>query len=146
MSSAFGGRSRRRPSINLTSLIDVMFLLLIFFMVSSTFREHLGIDITLPHADTAEEQRLDTHEITVTAKGELYFGEQRVDEDGLKKSIVALLTADPEAVLVLRADEGADFGRVLRAIDITRNAGGARLIIPTRYQDSAQPEAGVANP
>ncbi|HOF40221.1 MAG TPA: biopolymer transporter ExbD, partial [Candidatus Hydrogenedentes bacterium] len=121
-------------------------LLLIFFMVSSTFREHLGIDITLPQAESAEEQRLDIHEVTVTAKGDLYFGEQRVDEIGLKESIAALLTAEPEAVLVLRADEGADFGRVLRAIDITRSAGGARMIIPTRYRDVAQPEPGASSP
>ena len=137
MGSAFGGRPRRHPTINITSLIDVMLLLLIFFMVSYTFREHLGIDVTLPHADSAEEHQLDTHEITVTVKGELYFGEQLVDEAGLQKSIVTLLEENPEAVLVLRADEGADFGRVVRAIDITRSAGGAKLIIPTRYQDKA---------
>ena len=50
---------------------------------------------------------------------------------------MTLLEENPEAVLVLRADEGADFGRVVRAIDITRSAGGAKLIIPTRYQDKA---------
>ncbi len=134
MSSAFGGRPRRRPTINITSLIDVMFLLLIFFMVSSTFREHLGIDVTLPHAESAVEQKLDTHEITVNSKGEFYFGEQLVDETGLEESLLALLREAPDAILVLRADEDADFGRVVRAIDITRNAGGAKLIIPTRYE------------
>jgi biopolymer transport protein ExbD len=119
-------------------LIDVMFLLLIFFMVSSTFREHLGIDITLPHAESAVEQEVETHEITVTAKGEFFFGEQLVDEAGLELSIVTLLREEPQAILVLRADEGADFGRVVRAIDITRNAGGAKLVIPTRYEESPE--------
>ena len=135
MSSAFRNRPRRRPTINITSLIDMMFILLIFFMVSSTFREQLGIDVTHPHAESATKQKMDSHEITVTATGDFFFGQQRVDESGLQKSIVALLTEDPEAVFVLRADENADFGRVVRAIDIARHAGGAKLIIPTRYED-----------
>ncbi len=139
MASAFGGRPRRRPTINITSLIDVMFLLLIFFMVSSTFREHLGIDVTLPHAESAVEQTVETHEITVSVEGEFFFGEQRVDETGLRESIVMLLRDEPDAVLVLRADEGASFGRVVRAIDIARSAGGARLVIPTRYEDAPTP-------
>ena len=136
MASAFGGHPRRRPTINITSLIDVMFLLLIFFMVSSTFREHLGIDVTLPHAESAAEQTVETHEITVTVEGEFFFGEQRVDDTGLRESIVTLLRDEPEAILVLRADEGASFGRVVRAIDIARSAGGARLVIPTRYESA----------
>lgn len=135
MNSAFRGRPRRRPTINITSLIDVMFLLLIFFMVSSTFREHLGIDVTLPHAETAVERKLEPHEITVTAKGDFFFGQQLVDEAGLEESILALLRENPEAVFVLRADENAGFGRVVRAIDIARDAGGAKLIIPTRYDE-----------
>jgi len=135
MNSAFRGRTRRRPTINITSLIDVMFLLLIFFMVSSTFREHLGIDVTLPHAETAVEQTMEPQEITVTAKGDFFFGQQLVDEAGLEKSIQELLRENPDAVFVLRADENAEFGRVVRAIDIARDAGGAKLIIPTRYKE-----------
>lgn len=135
MNSAFRGRGRRRPTINITSLIDVMFLLLIFFMVSSTFREHLGINVTLPHAETAIEQEIEPHEITVTEKGDFFFGQQRVDEAGLEESILELLRDNPDSVFVLRADENAEFGRVVRAIDIARNAGGARLIIPTRYDE-----------
>ena len=124
-------RRRRRPHINITPLIDVMFLLLIFFMVSSTFREHFGIDVTLPSAVTATEQDVSSHEITVTEAGDFFFGQQRVDEHGLRAAIVALLEDQPAAQLVLRADENADFGRVLRAIDIARDVGGSQLVIPT---------------
>ena len=103
--------------------------------VHSSYLLHGLIDVTLPHAESATQQKMDSHEITVTATGDFFFGQQRVDESGLQKSIVALLTEDPEAVFVLRADENADFGRVVRAIDIARHAGGAKLIIPTRYED-----------
>jgi biopolymer transport protein ExbD len=134
MSAPFNARRhRRRPSINITSLIDVMFLLLIFFMVSSTFREHFGVDVTLPEAKTAERMDVSTHEITVSEDGQFYFGQQLVDDEGLRRGIVRLLTEDPKASLVLRADDKADFGRVIRAIDIAREVGGTQLVIPTRY-------------
>ncbi len=110
-----------------------MFLLLIFFMVSSTFREQFGVDITLPEATTATQTEASAHEITVTADGELYFGQQVVNEDGLRASISELLDRDPGSTLVLRADDKADFGKVIRAIDIAREVGGTRLIIPTQY-------------
>ncbi len=133
MNSAFGmSRRKRRPTINITSLIDVIFLLLIFFMVSSTFREHVGIDVALPEAETTDVQEMATHEIVVTEAGDFYFGQQKVDEAALRDAIASLLKAEPEATLVLRADENADFGKAVRAIDIARSVGGTRLIIPTR--------------
>ena len=74
MDGAFGARkSRKKPAINITPLIDVMFLLIIFFMVSSTFREQLGIDISLPLAETATEQERSPYEIAVRADGTLYL-------------------------------------------------------------------------
>jgi biopolymer transport protein ExbD len=151
MNGAFNARRpRRRPLINITSLIDVMFLLLIFFMVSSTFREQYGIDVTLPQAETASEQDVEEHEVVVTEEGELFYGGQLVDEAGLREAMAAQLEADPESVFVLRADEKADFGLALRAMDIARSLGaaygedgrGATLIIPTdlrRAVESAQP-------
>lgn len=140
MDSPFGiRRYRRKPSINITSLIDVMFLLLIFLMVSTTFRQQLGIDVDLPEAGTASAQEMRPHEIVVTRNGEYYFGEQRVDEAGLREAIVKALESEPEASLVLRADEQADFGKVIRAVDIARDVGGTRFIIPTRHPENTKP-------
>lgn len=133
MSGAFGTRrQRRRPFINITSLVDVMFILLLFLMVSTTFRQQVGIDIRVPRADTGAEQDAGSHEIAVTRDGAYYFGEDRVDEEGLRDRLAAVLKADPEATLVLRADEHADFGKAVRAIDIARELGGQKLVIPTQ--------------
>ena len=133
MDDAFGRRrARRRPSINITPLIDVMLLLLIFVMVSSTFRQHLGVDITLPKAATAEGQDVEPHEIGVRADGTLLWAGEDVTPEALRAALDALIAESPEALVTLRADEQAPFQDVLTAIDITRSAGGARLIIPTR--------------
>ena len=140
MSGAFNTkRPRRRPAINITSLIDVMFLLLIFFMVSSTFREQFGIDVTLPEAETAERQEFEPHELVVARDGQFHLGRQVVNEDQLRAALLEILRDDPDAKIVLRADEGADFGSVLAAIDIARAAGGKQLILPTRPAQGASP-------
>ena len=132
MSQPFGAkRHRRRPHINLTSLIDVMFLLLIFFMVSSTFRHGYGLEVDLPNAETAAESQMSPEEIVIDERGNFYFAGKPVDEMGLRDAIVTLLKEDSGATLILRADAGADFGRAITAIDIARSVGGSKLIIPT---------------
>lgn len=135
MSGPFNARrARRRPAVNITSLIDVMFLLLIFFMVSSTFRERIGIDITLPAAQSAAAQDIEPHEIVVDAEGGFYFGEQKVDRAGLEAGLRDLLAEDPEALLVIRGDDAAGWGKGIEAIDIARSAGGKKLVILTKPQ------------
>lgn len=124
-------RRRRRPSINITSLIDVMFLLLIFFMVSSTFKQQPGLDIALPQAETASPQDVTTKEIVIDGEGRLFFAAQPVDEDGLRAALIQYLAESPEGLLVLRADAKTDFGRVARALDIARAVGGKQVIVPT---------------
>lgn len=132
MSGVFNSpQHKRKPAINVTPLIDVLFLLLIFFMVSSTFREDLAIDITLPAAESAVNQDVTAKEIAVDRAGALYFEGQSVSEQELRQAIGAVLEDDPRATLVLRADDRADFGRVLRVIDIARDLNAENLIIPT---------------
>ena len=134
-------RERRKPYINIINLVDVLFLLLIFFMISSTFRQHLGIDIALPQAATSSSHEQSQQEIVVSQSGDLYFGDQKVDEQGLHVAIAKLVQDNPKAALVLRADEGANFGRVIRAIDIAREVGGTKLIIPTKFREALGPKS-----
>lgn len=128
-------RARRRLGINITPLVDVMFILIIFFTVSSTFRSHLGVDVMLPRAATGVEEGPGNYEITVDASGNLFWGGQRVDATTLHAALQAVLQREPEATLVLRGDEAAPFQAVVTAMDIARQAGGGRLIIPTRFQN-----------
>lgn len=132
-------RRRRHPAINITPLIDVVFLLLIFFMVSSTFKEHQGLDIALPSAQNAKNQEIGAKEIAVDRQGRFYLEGVLVDESGLRQGLAALLAEQPGAPLVLRADKNAGFGRVVRVIDIAREVGGTHLIIPTDLLEALPP-------
>lgn len=138
MEGAFGApRRHRRPVINITSLIDVMFLLLIFFMLTTTFREQMGIDVALPEAATAAASDAVEHEITVRDTGELYFRSVRVDWETLRAELESVLRDAPGAPIVLRADKAAEFQDVVRVMDLCRSVGGLQLIIPTHPLEPA---------
>ncbi len=124
---------RRRPVINITSLIDVMFLLLIFFMVSATFRgDESAFDIILPQAGTGEAGEEPPHTVAVAADGTYRFGGVEVDLQELGEAAAALFAEEPDTPIALRADEAAGFGPIVRALDVIRAAGGRRLVVPTR--------------
>lgn len=145
MNQAFGrARRPRRPTINITSLIDVMFLLLIFFMVSSVFRENAGIDITLPSAATATEHEEAPYEIFIEQSGTITFRETPgISLEELEARLEALLAEEPDARLALSADGSANTDRFVAVIDLARRVGGEKLIIRTQPPDAGAP-SGVA--
>lgn len=108
-----------------------MFLLLIFFMVSSTFRQYDGIDVNLPQAANSDTQDSKAPEIRVTATGAFLLEGEPVSAEELREGLLSMLEADEETVFLLRADADAMFERVVRAIDVAKEVGGDRLIIPT---------------
>lgn len=142
MSGAFNQkRARRKPVINIAPLIDVMFLLLIFFMVSSTFRDKMGIDLDLPQAASAEAAVEDSPTITVSEDDAIYFNEAEFDDiEELRPALEELYARDPEARITLRAGETADFGTAIRALDIARDIGFKQIVVPTRPLETAQEE------
>lgn len=120
-------RKRNRPTINITSLIDVMFLLLIFFMVSTTFAEHPGIKLELPTASTAEPSKLEPLTLTINKEGKMFLNESPIQEEALQRALRKAATK-PDATLVLKADKGVPYGFVIRAMDISRQSGIRRIV------------------
>jgi len=124
---------REEPEINLTSLIDVVFLLLIFFMVSTTFERQSLMRLDLPEAATAETETLpSTIEFTVTADGRLFVGDSQMADDRRETVQAALnerFEENPEATLVVRADGGAPHRLVIRVLDAAAAEGIQRVTI-----------------
>ena len=139
MSHAFGAPpKRRKPTINITSLIDVMFLLLIFFMISSTFKtQEEAIDITLPQAGSSKAQSLDYQEVLVDKQGNLFVNGAPMDGAALKEKLISILLEDPEARIVLRADANSDWQPIVQVMDIAREVGVRNLVIPTDRLEEA---------
>lgn len=130
-------RSRRKALINVTSLIDVVFLLLIFFVVTSTFLERPGIDLSLPEAGSAEVAGREDVTVRLAAGGETFVGEERVEPDALEAAIRDRLAEGGSERVVLEADEQAMHGQVVAAMDAARNAGATTLVVATRPEETA---------
>ncbi|HUP20846.1 MAG TPA: biopolymer transporter ExbD [Gemmatimonadota bacterium] len=129
--------SRRKALINVTSLIDVVFLLLLFFVVTSTFLERPGIDLSLPESGSAEVAAREDVTVRLGADGSLFVGEEPVAPDALEAAIRSRLEEGGTDRVVLEADEAASHGRVVDAMDAARNAGAAALVVATRPEVAA---------
>ncbi len=129
------------PEVNLTPLIDVVFILLIFFMVSTTFQRESEIRIELPEAtaDPVEEER-EMLEIVIDAEGHYYIGDQQVvntDIETLKKAISKFQGGDSELPVVIRADRLTPYESVVRAMDATSQLGLVHMSLATSQPESA---------
>ena len=126
---------REQPDINLTPLIDVVFLLLIFFMVSTTFDRHAKLKVELPEASAKTEQQLeDPVVLSIDAKGNYFIDDRQVVNTQLETLKIALqkTVADKKDVsLVLRADAKTPHQSVVRAMDAASQLGLTRLSIAT---------------
>lgn len=118
---------RRRPVLNVTSLIDVLFLLLIFLMVSSTFVESPALELDLPAASSAESTRLDALKITIDRQGALFIGQEKSTLEALEARLEAAVEENPDVVVLLEADREVGYGVVIATVDTLRKVGVRRL-------------------
>ena len=129
---------RRRDDdvdINLTPLIDVVFLLLIFFMVSTTFDRNARLKVSLPEASAKMQQQQGTPIVlTIDAKGKYFINDRQVVNtslETLKAALQKTVGDDKEQSLVLRADGNTPHQYVVRAMDAAAQIGLTHLSIAT---------------
>lgn len=124
---AFRPRSgRKQIHLNVTSLIDVLFLLLIFFMLTGTFKRVGEMELRLPESTTstpAPESPPTTVELVATEDGRLLLDGTPVDLPALKGRLQDVLSRDPGTQITIKAEEDVSHGRVVRLLDIVREAG-----------------------
>ena len=138
-------REREEVGVNLTPLIDVVFLLLIFFMVSTTFRNETDLEIQLPEATQeatpADQQRI---LIAIDKSGHYFVNDGALPEDNIEAIKAALLMAaadDRSLPIVIRADAATAHQAVVRAMDAAGQLGFRRLAIATVEGRAAQDNA-----
>jgi biopolymer transport protein ExbD len=128
-------RRDERVDVNLTPLIDVVFLLLIFFMVSTTFDRHAKLKVELPEASAKEEQQVeDPVVLSIDVKGNYFINDRQLVNTTLEtlKTALQQTVADKKDVsLVLRADAKTPHQSVVRAMDAASQLGLTRLSIAT---------------
>jgi biopolymer transport protein ExbD len=116
--------------INIVPMIDVVFAVLAFFIVSSLFlTRNEGLPVTLPGAETAEAQAQRQVVVTINAAGELSVGNRSVNEAQLLEAIQSLGTLTDGGLVVIRADQSVNYGRVVAVMDRLRSLPGVELAI-----------------
>ena len=131
----FNPKKKRRVLINITSLIDVMFLLLIFFMVTSTFLDQPGMKLELPSAESAEVARVEKLVLYISSDDAVVFNDQSVALDDLEETMRAALSEIEDRTLVLNADKSVQHGTVIRVMDIAKKLGLERLVIGIKMKE-----------
>ena len=128
-------KQKRRVIINITSLIDVLFLLLIFFIVSSTFLEQPGMKLDLPEAKEKAAVRMEGYTLFITADGLLFLNEEAVDLNRLPDLLKEIAPETEEQGLILKADENIRYGLVVEVMDIAKQSGIVKLVIATQPKE-----------
>ena len=120
-------RRRVRPAeedeVNLTPMLDVVFIMLIFFIVTASFVKEAGIDITRPPAATAERKERGNILIAITANDQIWIERRQVDPRALRANIERLHAENPQGTVIILADEASKNGLLVRVMDAARLAG-----------------------
>lgn len=131
----FEGRSRISTRLDMAPLIDVVFLLLIFFLLTSTYSEPRAIELELPEAESAATAPELPLVVSLAADGTLYIDDEPLaagDNDALRAAISEALAGRRERALTLEADAGARYERVVEILDTAGRAGAEGVALATR--------------
>ena len=124
------GRNKVSPEFNMSSMTDIVFLLLIFFMLTSTLVTVNALDILLPKAQGKTENNKSVA-VSITKKLEFYVDRKKVSENDLEQNLKSLLTNDENPTIVLRAEEGVPIEKAVRIMDIA-NRNKYKIILAVR--------------
>jgi biopolymer transport protein ExbD len=121
----------KKIGINLTPLIDVLFILIIFFTVSSTFLEQPGIELKIPEAESSQSHTAQKVIIYIDKDGNLYLNDDPVGMEDVAESVEKLISAQTDKSVILRADENVSHGSVITIMDKLRKKGIYKIIVST---------------
>ncbi len=123
----FSSPSEESEEINLSPLIDMVFILLIFFIVTTVFVEETGIDVNKPEAASAVDLDKQSILIALTPKGEVVYGGRDIGVNGVRSLVQRLTRDDPDMPVILQADKAVSTERLVRVIDESK-LGGAQVV------------------
>ena len=118
-------------TVDISPLIDVVFLLLIFFIVTTVFVKETGVEISKPRAASSEDLQKHAILIAVTSEGRVWHGGREIGMDGVRAVVSALLEEDAEIPVVVRADAAAATESTVQVIDAAKLAGAVSVSLAT---------------
>ena len=109
--------------IDLTPMLDVVFIMLIFFIVTASFVKESGIEVNRPDAQTAELKEKANILIAITANNQIYVDRRKVDPRAVRANIERLHAENPQGTVVIQADKESKTETLIQVMDASRQAG-----------------------
>jgi biopolymer transport protein ExbD len=122
-------RSPEDNDINLTPMLDVVFILLIFFIVTTSFVRETGVDINRPTAATAEKKSKGNILIAIKPNGDIWIDNRNIDIRAIRANIQSLKARFPQSSVIIQSDQDARTGTLVRVMDQIRLAGVENISI-----------------
>jgi biopolymer transport protein ExbD len=127
-------RERIKVQVPLTSLIDIVFLLLIYFLLTTNFMVEEGIKIKLPQARAAAPQTEEVITVYVDQQGRAFLGTQEVSLAGLFDRLKEVIGGRQDKLVVVRADRAVILNKAVKVMDVAKAAGAGRLCLATEKE------------
>jgi biopolymer transport protein ExbD len=121
-------------AIDITPMLDVVFIMLIFFIVTATFVKESGIDVNRPDAATALKQETANILIAIDANNEIWIDRRRIDIRSVRPNIERLHAENPQGSVVIQADKDSKTDTLIKVMDASRSAGVFNVAIAAEVQ------------
>ena len=115
--------------INLTPMLDIVFIMLIFFVVTTSFVKESGIEVNRPTAQTAQPRDQGNILIAITPGGEIWIDKRPVDIRAIRAVVERLVAENPEGGVIIQGDREAEIGLLVKVMDQVRKAGVVNVSI-----------------
>ncbi|XOV79066.1 MAG: ExbD/TolR family protein [Aestuariibacter sp.] len=116
-------------AIDMTPMLDIVFIMLIFFIVTTSFIKEAGVEVEKPSAKSVLDQKKANIFVAVTADGDVWLDKRKVDVDSVRANIERLLAEQASEVVVVQADANAEHGKVVEVMDQIKAAGVNRIAV-----------------
>ena len=129
-------RSIKKARIEIIPMIDTIFFLLVFFMISTlSMTQFKGMPVNLPKAASGQQPPAESAAITIDKDGRLFLNQQAIDKAALGGALSQQLAKNAEMLVVINADDGVQHGQVVEVMDIARGANVAKMAIAVKPKE-----------
>ncbi|MBN3564341.1 ExbD/TolR family protein [Aliamphritea spongicola] len=118
--------------IDMTPMLDIVFIMLIFFIVTTTFVRDAGVEINRPQAQSAEPVKAQGARIAITADGEIWLDKQQLDIRMVRPALERLRADEPNLGVLIQADKEAGTGLLIEVLDVINLMGIEQVAVATR--------------
>ena len=126
-------RKKDESEINITPLLDIVFIMLIFFIVTTSFVKEISIDVNRPTKSPIKEQKKsDVISVRISAEGQVFVQDRLINLDAVRANIESNLALKPQASVVVVSDRDADAGFLVKVIDQSRLAGASNISLASQ--------------